>query len=92
MWWQVWYILWGFHHFMNGLFGYLSVDFLVKFCLCGFRNCFGPDSGFLRQLFFFFNARNANDITVLVETCRLLQHFVQDSGNVDQCYLLSILL
>lgn len=85
------YILWGFNHFMKGLFFYLSVDF-VKFCLHGFRNCFGPDSGFLRQLFFFFNARNADDIAVLVETCRLLQHFVQDSGNVDQHYLLNILL
>ncbi|KAJ0092761.1 hypothetical protein Patl1_24814 [Pistacia atlantica] len=46
------------------------------------RNCFGPDSGFLRQLFFFFNARNADDIAILVETCRLLQRFVQDSGNI----------
>ncbi|XWS38900.1 hypothetical protein CRYUN_Cryun18bG0002900 [Craigia yunnanensis] len=45
-------------------------------------HCFGPDSEFLRQLIFFFNARNINDFSVLVETCRLLQPFVQDSGDV----------
>ncbi|KAI9194675.1 hypothetical protein LWI28_008103 [Acer negundo] len=46
------------------------------------RHCFGPDSGFLRQLFFFFSARNAGDISVLVETSRLLHHFVQHSGDI----------
>ncbi|XVF66063.1 hypothetical protein PTKIN_Ptkin10aG0004000 [Pterospermum kingtungense] len=46
------------------------------------RNCFSPDSEFLRQLIFFFNARNINDFAVLVETCRLLQNFVRDSGDV----------
>ncbi|KAL8161899.1 hypothetical protein V2J09_013388 [Rumex salicifolius] len=38
------------------------------------RHCFGPDSEFLRQLLFFFNARNSSDVSALVETCRLLQH------------------
>ncbi|KAK9019919.1 hypothetical protein V6N11_054424 [Hibiscus sabdariffa] len=42
------------------------------------RHCFGPDSEFLRQLIFFFDVRNLNDISVLVETCRLLVNFVQD--------------
>ncbi|XWS08452.1 hypothetical protein CRYUN_Cryun40dG0003700 [Craigia yunnanensis] len=45
------------------------------------RHCFGPDSEFLRQLIFFINARNTNDFSVLVATCRLLQHFVRDSGD-----------
>ncbi|KAJ4721951.1 E3 ubiquitin-protein ligase UPL6-like protein [Melia azedarach] len=51
---------------------YLNVD----------RQCFGPDSAFLRQLFFFFNARKVGDISILVETCQLLEQFVQDSGNI----------
>ncbi|KAH9683973.1 E3 ubiquitin-protein ligase UPL6 [Citrus sinensis] len=46
------------------------------------RQCFGPQSAFFRQLFFFFNARNVSDISVLVETCRLMKHFVQESGDV----------
>ncbi|KAL5782068.1 hypothetical protein ACOSP7_007097 [Xanthoceras sorbifolium] len=46
------------------------------------RHCFGPDSGFLRQLFFFFSARNAGDISVLMETCRLLHHLGQHSGDI----------
>ncbi|KAG9457742.1 hypothetical protein H6P81_002250 [Aristolochia fimbriata] len=41
------------------------------------RNCFGPKSGFLRQLLFFFNAQNSDDFSILVETCRLLQYFAQ---------------
>ncbi|GKV29506.1 hypothetical protein SLEP1_g38432 [Rubroshorea leprosula] len=48
------------------------------------RHCFGPDSGFFRQLCFFFNAKDVDDFSVLVETCRLLQHFVQDSGTFHQ--------
>ncbi|XP_038719219.1 E3 ubiquitin-protein ligase UPL6 [Tripterygium wilfordii] len=46
------------------------------------RHCFGPDSEFLRQLLFFFDAQNVGDVSVLVETCRLLQHFVRDAGDV----------
>lgn len=46
------------------------------------RQCFGPQSAFFRQLFFFFNARNVSDISVLVETCRFMKHFVQESGDV----------
>ncbi|XP_068658404.1 E3 ubiquitin-protein ligase UPL6 isoform X2 [Aristolochia californica] len=41
------------------------------------RNCFGPNSGFLRELLFFFNAQNNDDFSLLVETCRLLQYFAQ---------------
>lgn len=46
------------------------------------RQCFGPDSDFLRQLLFFFNPKHAADVSALVETCRLLQEFVQDNGDV----------
>ncbi|KAM4116643.1 hypothetical protein ACB094_02G066300 [Castanea mollissima] len=45
------------------------------------RHCFSPDSEFLRQLLFFFNARNPGDFAILVETCRLLVQFTQDSGD-----------
>ncbi|KAL6343864.1 hypothetical protein AAG906_027635 [Vitis piasezkii] len=45
------------------------------------RHSFGPDSEFLRQLLFFFDARNVGDFSALVETCRLLQNFVRDSGD-----------
>ncbi|XP_022760735.1 E3 ubiquitin-protein ligase UPL6-like isoform X2 [Durio zibethinus] len=53
-----------------------------KHCQNVDRHCFGPDSEFLRQLIFFFNAWNRNDFSVLVETCQLLRHFVRDSGDV----------
>ncbi|KAL6193597.1 hypothetical protein ACLB2K_034681 [Fragaria x ananassa] len=46
------------------------------------KSCFGPDSDFLRQLLFFFDARSVGDFTVLVETCRLLQKFVRDTGDI----------
>ncbi|KAA8531179.1 hypothetical protein F0562_005907 [Nyssa sinensis] len=46
------------------------------------RHCFGPDSDFLRQLLFFFNPQNVADFSALVETCRLLQQFVRDSGDI----------
>ncbi|XP_074348317.1 E3 ubiquitin-protein ligase UPL6 isoform X2 [Apium graveolens] len=46
------------------------------------RCCFGPNSNFLRQFLFFFNAKNATDYSALVEACRLLRHFVQDSGEI----------
>ncbi|XP_023910665.2 E3 ubiquitin-protein ligase UPL6 [Quercus suber] len=45
------------------------------------RHCFSPDSEFLRQLLFFFNARKAGDFAILVETCRLLVQFIRDSGD-----------
>ncbi|MBA0780443.1 hypothetical protein Gotri_004539 [Gossypium trilobum] len=51
-----------------------------KHCQNVDRHCFGPDSEFLRQLIFFFDAHNLNDFSVLVETCRLIQNFVRDSG------------
>ncbi|XP_040990913.1 E3 ubiquitin-protein ligase UPL6 isoform X2 [Juglans microcarpa x Juglans regia] len=53
-----------------------------KHCQNVNRHCFGPDSEFLRQLLFFFNAQNAGDFAILVETCRLLLQFVRDSGNI----------
>ncbi|KAF8401270.1 hypothetical protein HHK36_012203 [Tetracentron sinense] len=46
------------------------------------RHCFGPDSEFLRQLLFFFNAQNVGDVATLVETCRLLHQNVQVSGDI----------
>lgn len=52
-----------------------------KYCQNVDRHCFGSDSEFLRQLLFFFNARNAGDFAILVETCRLLVQFVRDSGD-----------
>ncbi|KAL5541465.1 hypothetical protein UlMin_009175 [Ulmus minor] len=53
-----------------------------KLCQKVDRNCFGLDSEFLRQLLFFFDARNGADISTLVETCRLLQQFVLDGGGI----------
>ncbi|MQL88230.1 hypothetical protein Taro_020781 [Colocasia esculenta] len=46
------------------------------------RNCFGPDSEFLRQLLFFFKGSNKADFVALVETCRLLLQFFQQSGDI----------
>ncbi|KAL5996550.1 hypothetical protein ACLOJK_026630 [Asimina triloba] len=45
-------------------------------CLKVDGSSFNHDSDFLRQLLFFFNAKNSGDFTILVETCRLLQQFV----------------
>ncbi|KAB2052035.1 hypothetical protein ES319_A12G091900v1, partial [Gossypium barbadense] len=50
------------------------------------RHCFGPDLEFLRQLIFFVNAWNMNDISVLAEICRLIQHFVRESGDVVELF------
>lgn len=44
------------------------------------RQCFRPDSDFLRQLLFFFKPHNVADISALVEACRLLQQFVRNNG------------
>ncbi|XXG80443.1 hypothetical protein AAC387_Pa09g1306 [Persea americana] len=46
------------------------------------RNCFSPDSDFLRQLLFFFNACNSGDFVLLVEACRFIRYFVQANGNI----------
>ncbi|XP_050216747.1 E3 ubiquitin-protein ligase UPL6 isoform X2 [Mercurialis annua] len=43
---------------------------------------FGPDSEFLRQLFFFFNAHNSGDLAILVETCQRLLQFARDTGDI----------
>ncbi|XP_057472155.1 LOW QUALITY PROTEIN: E3 ubiquitin-protein ligase UPL6-like [Actinidia eriantha] len=53
-----------------------------KHCQNVDRQCFGPDSDFLRQLLFFFNPQNVADFSALVESCRLLQQFVRESGNI----------
>ncbi|PON64889.1 HECT domain containing protein, partial [Parasponia andersonii] len=53
-----------------------------KLCQNVDRTCFGLDSEFLRQLLFFFDARNAGDISTLMETCRLLQRLVRDCGDI----------
>ncbi|XP_027931583.1 E3 ubiquitin-protein ligase UPL6 isoform X1 [Vigna unguiculata] len=50
------------------------------------RNAFGPDSDFLRQFLYFFNAENIDDFLILVQICRLLQQFVQESGDVVQLF------
>lgn len=73
-------IPWTMHHL------FIPLDQLIFFfnCLCAFRHCFGPDSEFLRQLLFFFNAKNVGDFAILVETCRSLLQFVQDGGNFNQ--------
>ncbi|CAL9221173.1 unnamed protein product [Arabidopsis halleri] len=46
------------------------------------RHCFEPGSSFLRQFLFFFKAQNSGDFVILVETCRLLQSFVDSSGDI----------
>ncbi|WMV09476.1 hypothetical protein MTR67_002861 [Solanum verrucosum] len=46
------------------------------------RQCFSPDSDFLRHLLFFFNPTYTTDVSVLVETCRSLLEFVRDNGDV----------
>ncbi|XP_057756826.1 E3 ubiquitin-protein ligase UPL6-like isoform X5 [Arachis stenosperma] len=53
-----------------------------KYCQNLDRSAFGPDSDFLRQFLFFFNAENNDDVLALVNICRLLQQFVQQSGDV----------
>ncbi|XP_065863879.1 E3 ubiquitin-protein ligase UPL6 isoform X2 [Euphorbia lathyris] len=53
-----------------------------KHCRNVDRCSFGPDSEFLRLLFFFFKAQNSGDFMMLVETCRLLLRFVRDGGDI----------
>ncbi|TKY72456.1 E3 ubiquitin-protein ligase UPL6 [Spatholobus suberectus] len=50
------------------------------------RNAFGPDSDFLRRFLYFFNAENIDDFLILVQICRLLQQFVQESGDVVRLF------
>lgn len=60
-------------------------QFYLKFgnhCQKVDATCFDTDSEFLPQLLFFIDARKAGDLSVLVETCRLLHHFVHVKGNV----------
>ncbi|KAJ6432119.1 hypothetical protein OIU84_019387 [Salix udensis] len=58
-----------------------------KHCQNVDRHSFGPDSEFLRQLLFFFNAQNNDDFTILVETCRLLLQNVRDSDPDKSAFL-----
>ncbi|XP_024984983.1 E3 ubiquitin-protein ligase UPL6 isoform X1 [Cynara cardunculus var. scolymus] len=46
------------------------------------RQCFGPDSDFLRDLLYFLSPQNVSDFSTLVEACRLLSQFAKDSGDV----------
>ncbi|XP_050375233.1 E3 ubiquitin-protein ligase UPL6 [Argentina anserina] len=46
------------------------------------KSCFGPDSDFLRQLLFFLDSRSVGDLSVLVETCRLLHQYVKNTGDI----------
>ncbi|WVY92397.1 hypothetical protein V8G54_031485 [Vigna mungo] len=50
------------------------------------RNAFGPDSDFLRQFLYFFNAENIDDFLILVQICRLLQQYVEETGDVVQLF------
>ncbi|XP_050130421.1 E3 ubiquitin-protein ligase UPL6-like isoform X9 [Malus sylvestris] len=53
-----------------------------RHCQNADRFSFGPDSEFLRQLLFFFDARSVGDFSILVETCRLLHQFVKETGDI----------
>ncbi|AES64913.2 E3 ubiquitin-protein ligase UPL6-like protein [Medicago truncatula] len=57
-----------------------------KNCLNVDRKAFGPDSDFLRQFLYFFNAENHDDFLVLVQICRLLLQFVQESGDAVKLF------
>jgi hypothetical protein len=43
-------------------------------------NVFKPSSKYLPQLFFFFNEKDEGDCMRLVQTCRLLQQSVKNTG------------
>lgn len=45
-------------------------------------NNFGTNSDFLRQLLFFFNANDDNDIAILCQVCNLLLQFVKQGGDI----------
>ncbi|PWZ04753.1 E3 ubiquitin-protein ligase UPL6 [Zea mays] len=45
-------------------------------------NNFGTNSDFLRQLLFFFNANEDNDIAILCQICNLLLQYVKQGGDV----------
>nr|CAD1829721.1 unnamed protein product [Ananas comosus var. bracteatus] len=45
-------------------------------------NCFRPNSEFLRQLLFFFNGKNGNDVSILLEACKLLLQYVWHNGDI----------
>ncbi|KAH9766335.1 E3 ubiquitin-protein ligase UPL6 [Citrus sinensis] len=70
------------HCYIAALHVYVMLFAFAQGAMIVLVQCFGPQSAFFRQLFFFFNARNVSDISVLVETCRLMKHFVQESGDV----------
>ncbi|XP_058723586.1 E3 ubiquitin-protein ligase UPL6 [Vicia villosa] len=50
------------------------------------RKVFGPDSDFLRQFLYFFNAENHDDFLFLVQIGRLLLQFVQESGDAVRLF------
>ncbi|XP_074307347.1 E3 ubiquitin-protein ligase UPL6 [Silene latifolia] len=45
------------------------------------RHCFSPTSKYLRELLFFFSPKNEKDLFTLLETCRLLLQYTQDTGD-----------
>ncbi|KAL6608257.1 hypothetical protein ACP70R_041320 [Stipagrostis hirtigluma subsp. patula] len=45
-------------------------------------NSFGTNSDFLRQLLFFFNANEDNDIAILCQVCNLLLQYVKRGGDI----------
>ncbi|KAG2624790.1 hypothetical protein PVAP13_3KG174800 [Panicum virgatum] len=44
-------------------------------------NIFGTNSDFLRQLLFFFNANEDNDVSILCQVCNLLLQYVKRGGD-----------
>jgi len=44
-------------------------------------NSFGTNSDFLRQLLFFFNANEDNDVSILCQVCNLLLQYVKRGGD-----------
>ncbi|KAK2448472.1 E3 ubiquitin-protein ligase UPL7 [Trifolium repens] len=55
-------------------------------CLNVDRKAFGPDSDFLRQFLYFFNVENHDDFLVLVQICRLILQFGQESGDAVRLF------
>nr|XP_051208650.1 E3 ubiquitin-protein ligase UPL6-like [Lolium perenne] len=45
-------------------------------------NCFGPDSDFLGQLLFFFNAKRGEDVDMLCKICDILLLYVRSDGDL----------
>lgn len=69
-----------------------AIKFISFYLLFLSRHCFGPDSAFLRYLLFFFNAKDKNDVDVLIEACRLLLQYVRLGGKPIPWFLLDLVI